>query len=518
MTSVDDVRAKFPQYEAFSDGDLLMAVHRRFYPSMHPRQFLNNIEGAANAHATITRDDLKEHWRSGASKPLPGENPEQTAQRLGGTASGDVSTGGRAVAGVRSAMQGMTFGTSDEAVAKVASLLSGNSYDFELDRERRRLAQGEAEYPGQSIAAEMGGAILAPGAAVKTVKGAVAAGTGGGMAYAAGKGEGGAKERGKDALAAAPASLFFSSIAVPAQRAFSKGFRRLVKGAEEKPSIGRLKAIRSQAYKAVDESGFQFSAEELDGALSKVYARLDEPTSGYVKGDAKTEAALKILENNWGKPMTLSEVDKVRSRIWKRWASAAPDEAQVIQEIIGAIDEMIESADGANAVLAPARQAHKDLTRFQLLDAEFKKMANRTAVTGSGGNIYNNYGKVFERIVDNPKLASKFTDDQLAFFRAAIDTSAGESALRRLGKLSPEGNGLMLALNIIGGTVEPTLFAVGGAGAVAKRSAEKAMESRVDDALLMSAGMGPRRPVTTPTQVPTAASVGALSWERNRPR
>lgn len=514
MTSIAEIRAKYPQYDDMSDGDLLMGLHRKSYSDMHPRDFLNSIDGAANAHATIKNPELRKHWVNAVQKPRAGETERETGERLGGTSYGTANSGGRAMAGARSGFQGMTFGYGDEIVGNVASALSGNSPEFETAKERQRLTQGEEEYPVQSALSEVGGALAAPGAAVRSIPGAIAAGTGGGMLYASGKAEEG--ERTKEAVAAAPASALFSALAVPAQRIASKGLGRLVKGAQKKPSVSNLKRVRDKAYQAVDESGFKFSKEVLDDALSRVYAKLDDPQSAYVKGDPKVERAIKLLEKNWGEDLTLGQLDNVRSRIYKTWAAAPKDEADAIIDIIGVIDDVIEET-GGSALLGPAREAHKTFMRVDFLDKEFQKAANNTAVTGSGGNIYNNYARVFKNILNNKTKSRMFTDEQLGFMKSAIDTSAGDDVLRKLGKLSPDGNGLMLALNIIGGSIDPTLFAVGGAGAAAKAVSDRKMAGKIDDILGVAAGQPVKPPQTTPTQVPTAAAVGGLKWdERNR--
>lgn len=506
MTSLQEIRQKYPQYSDLSDGDLLMGLHRKHYADMHPRQFLSSIEGADVASATIRNPDLKAWYRERVQLPLGDESPDQMQARLVGSAGG-ATDGGRAMSGLRSAFQGMTFGYGDEIVGSAAAALSGNNPEFERARERQRVQQGESAYPVQSALAEIGGAVAAPGAAVRSVPAAIAAGTAGGTLYASGKAAPG--ERTEEAVAAIGPSALFSAAAIPAQRFAQKGIRRLMMGAEKKPSLAALKAARDLAYRQVDNAGFSFSPQQYDDTLTAIYAQLDAPTSGYIKGaDPKVEKAVRIIEKNWGDAKTLGQVDDLRKALWDVWKGAPKDEARNILGMINQIDDMVETTLGGNPVLRDAREAHKAFARTEYLDQLFRKAENRTSVTGSGGNIYNNYAKVFERIVDDPKLAKKFTDEQLAFFRQAMDVPLSERNMRLLGKLSPEGNGLMMALNVIGGSVDPSIFAVGGAGAVAKRAADARMANRVDQAIGLTAGMQPRPLPTTPTQIPYAASVG----------
>lgn len=514
MTSLTEIRERFPQYADVSDGDLLMALNREMYPQMHPRAFLDAIDGATNAQVTISRPELKEFWQRGVTLPMPGESQRDAEMRAGGTSFGPTDPGGRGMAGVRSYMQGMSLGGSDEATAGMTSLATGNPYEFELEKERRRLAQGEQQYPVQSGLAEIGGALTMPAAAIQSPLKAGAVGTASGMGMAFGKGEGGAQQRATDAAAAAPASALFSFGSIPVQRGLQKGLRRLIHGAQAKPSIPLLRRARTEAYEAVDNSGFTFDPTVVDGVLTKIYATLDDPTSGYVvSASPRVDKAKRILEANWGDTKTLSQMDKIRSRLWDVWDKAPKDEARLILGMINEIDDAIEASLGGDPIMQTAREAHKALMRTEYLDAAFRKAEGRTAATGSGGNIYNNYAKVFEKIIDDPKLSRKFTDEQLEFFRIAVDTPLPERTMRKLGKLSPDGNGLMLALTAIGGSIDPSMFALGGVGAMAKYTSDAAMAERVDRALGLTSGMKPR-PAYTPSNVPGAAAIGGLSMDR----
>lgn len=107
------------------------------------------------------------------------------------------------------ARQGVTFGFGDEINAGVRAAGDfiggkpfGESYDARLEHERALLDQTRAENPVASIAGEVGGAMLLPGAAIKggaslarnVVRGA-AIGGGQGAAYGFGDAEGGAQAR-----------------------------------------------------------------------------------------------------------------------------------------------------------------------------------------------------------------------------------------------------------------------------------------------------------------------------------
>ena len=514
MASIEQIRQKYPQYSDMSDGDLLMGIHRKFYPNMHPRKFLNSIEGAANAHATIKNPELKTYFRERAVAPMKDETEMQAGARAGGTSYGPTETGGRLMSVVRSGLQGVSAGYGDEAVGQAYSLLSGNSPAFEQEKERRRVELGDETYPVQSALSEIGGALAMPATAIKSIPAAIGLGTASGMAYASGKARPG--ERIDAAKDAAVPSAIFSALAVPIQRIAQKGVRAVFNSAQKRPTLGALKAARDTAYKAVDESTFQFSADDYDGVLTRIYSDLADPTGPYVKGASKkTDAALNIIERNWGDGIPLTKVDNIRKSLWKIWKSADDDEATSILRMINAIDDMVDNAPGATPIVEAAREANKTFKRVEFLQAEFDKAARNTQVTGSGGNIYNNYARVFKNILNNPNKSRNFSGEQLAFMQKAIDTNIGDDMLRKLGKLSPDGNGLMLALNVIGGSIDPKLWAVGGLGGAAKALSDRAMGNKVDDVLSIAAGAPVRIPGSTPSNFPGAAAIGGLLATEN---
>lgn len=507
MATMEEIRGMFPQYGDVSDGDLLMAIQRKHYPTMHPRQFMDSIEGAANAHATITRPELKQYWQESVSAPMEGETTQQTEHRLYGNPYSQATTGGRPMEAVRSVTQGMTAGYGDEMTAGITSMLSGNSYGYERGMEQARLDKGEEAHPWQSAIAEIGGALAVPGATMTSIPKAIAAGTGMGMLYGSGKAKPGESRAGEAAAAFGP-SLVASTIAAPAQFWLSKVANRLFKGAQKRPTLATLSAAEKQAYKEVSQSGFRFSKVDYDDMLSGIYQKMDDPASPYVKGMTKPESALRFIEKNWGDEMTLEQVDNVRSRLWKFWNSADPVEETVILDMIQSMDDMIDAQAGATPLLQAARQASKQRRGLEYLEEAFKKAERNTSVSGSGGNKYNNFGRVFRDILNNDTKRRMFAPEAIKAMEAAIQPGREQELLRKLGKLSPDGNGLMLMLNTIGYHIDPSLLGMGAVGAGAKIAADRKQAKAVDDILGIVAGAPPAVPGAASTAVQGAAAVG----------
>ena len=116
---------------------------------------------------------------------------------------------GRLDAHGRGALQGLTFGFGDEAVAAIRPYLhEGETYDSALKDQRDALAQARQDRPGYAYGGEVAGAIAAPGSVASTATsalgrvgmGALSGALQGGV-YGFGTGEGGFVDRAKNAAA-----------------------------------------------------------------------------------------------------------------------------------------------------------------------------------------------------------------------------------------------------------------------------------------------------------------------------
>jgi len=213
--TMDQVRAKYPQYANVSDGDLLVGLYKSKYADqMHISDFLGSIDGGMFAVQKTGTDLTRQKFMEAVSQPRPNETPDQTFQRTGGSANGPVGdTGGAGMNALRQGAQGATFGAADEMTALGASVFGGKSYDKVLQQERDRLGMGMANHPVQSVAANMvGGAIpaakagkaaIGTGSMLEQSLRSMGAGATGGAAYGFGAGEGGFRNRSRSMAAGA---------------------------------------------------------------------------------------------------------------------------------------------------------------------------------------------------------------------------------------------------------------------------------------------------------------------------
>jgi hypothetical protein len=292
----------------------------------------------------------------------------------------------------------------------------------------------------------------------------------------------------------------------------TKTWRNAYGVSEAKPTIESLRAAKNEAYKAVDEAGEAFDAPEMAALRDKVKTDLD--AGNYVSGiDKQTDAVVSLLDRKAGEKMTLGQLDKLRQEFYKRLA-AAPNEVG-IRDAIDAIDEMIAGKADAGSLMEAARLSNSRYKKAELLDLAFQKAKDQTAATGSGGNILNKFRQAVVSIIDNPKNAKWFNADEITAMRSFVEGSTGQNAMRLMGKLSPNGNGLMLALNLGGaGASGGASLLLTGAAVGAKALADRAA-IRGADALVGKVAGGakatPKKPPSAPAKtvpVPIAPTAG----------
>lgn len=290
------------------------------------------------------------------------------------------------------------------------------------------------------------------------------------------------------------AARIIGAVAAPvALSGASRKVQSLFAASQKNPQVSTLKATKQAAYKAVDDAGEVFSGQETTGLFNRVKSILDD--GNFVpETDKQTAAAISILEKRSGSEMTLGQLDKVRQNLWKRY-SAAPNEVNIL-DAIDEIDNLVASRGGTSELMRAARLANSRYKKAQLLDAAFTKAADQTASTGSGGNILNKYRQAVTSIINNPKQAKWFSAEELDTMRSFVRGSLPENVLRRIGKLAPGGNGLMLALNLGAAAANPNMLAVTAAATGAKAVADS-MATRGAEGL-MSTVAGQAMPTRAP--------------------
>lgn len=413
--------------------------------------------------------------------------------------------------------QGVTFGWGDE----IAGLIGG---DIERERMRATVDASRRDHPGMTLAGEIGGAVAVPGpamAAATTVPRAAAQGAalGGaaGALYGAGVAEDGEKTSG--AIAGGATGALFGAGANAAINVGTRGFRRLFNRSQQRPTVENLRTAKNAAYKAVEDSGEVFTQADMQGLLQRVQREIADVD--YVpEVDRQTFAALKRLESAADRDLTIGQLDRIRQDLWRRYQASGRSE-QGIMSAIDAIDEMVDGRAGTSALMDAARAANSRFKKAELLEDAFVKAQDQTSATGSGGNILNKYRQAVTNIINNPRQARWFTEDEISVMRQFVHGDVGENILRRIGKLSPSGNGLMLALNLFGAAAggAPAVAITGlasGAKAIADRGAREGAEGLLQR---MATGVNaPQASVSVPMAVNALSGLAGARSTYEEPR
>lgn len=512
MTTLKQLRAQYPQYDGVSDGDFLMGLRQKFYPTVHPRAFFNAIKGAENAHVTIKRDDFWDAWKSEVVKPMDGETLSDAAKRSGGSLEGPAGDpGGRGVVAARSLLQGLTFGAGDEIVAAGKAALDGSqTYSQALKAERDRLELGRENNPVAAYGSEIVGALAVPGAVLQGAKAAPvstaakSAGVAGaeGTLYGFLSGEGGAGERAKNALTtaaiAAPLGAAAPSVGGILERglnnrALRRGSRRAAKGA---PSGEELRAMAGPIFQRADQVDVPTSElpNVVQGALDEIAPRGINP-----RLMPKTAAVADELTDLATQPRASIPYGDL-SDIRRMTAAPRGDFTNPVEQRGGgilarAIDDFVSDVDPSlSKDIKAANEMWGRLRKNELIEEAIAK-ANLQA-----SGFENGLRVQFRQILNNKRQRARFTPAERKAMEDIVKGTRMGNLLKRVGRL---GFGRGQQTNVLSGTAGAAVFGPASiaAGQAAMLGSEK-VTSRQATLLsdLVRAGGAPNVPLIETVQ------------------
>lgn len=413
---------------------------------------------------------------------------------------GFMSPGEQAAALLNEAGESATLGlVGDETAGRFDEVIGrrpvGEGVQFYRDQEE----QLREVSPAMATAAEFAGGFMGAAkvaAPVRaTTQGArrwVAGGLSGGAAggtYAAMEEDGDLSGRRSAALWGGLVGAGFGAIApgaVDIVRSLPARVRGTFERAAERPTVERLMQAKNAAYQAVEDAREVFSGDDMRALSTQVRQAFDDGNA-VLEEDGALRAALKTFERREGQETTLSQLDRIRQRLFDRY-NANLDQPQIL-DAISAIDDLIEQRAATSAAMSVAREANRLYSNSRLLQSAFQKAADQTASTGSGGNILNKYRQAVTAIINDPRRARFFRDSEVQTMREFVHGRPSENILRLIGKMSPEGNGLMMVLQTVGGVAtQGATLPLMVAGAGAKRAADRMVESGAGRLQDMAAG------------------------------
>ena len=265
-------------------------------------------------------------------------------------------------------------------------------------------------------------------------------------------------------------ALFAPWLGSKALKTSNKTVNFLMNKSGTTPSVDNLKQAKNAAYKAVDDADITFSAQEIDDFIINAVEKV-ESSSNYVPDvDKQTLASIKILMNNAGKELSFGELDKIRQGLNKRYAQA-PNEVGILS-IIDDIDDLIASNTSGSDLVKAARLANSRYKKAELIERSLEKAINQASASGTGGNLINKYRQAISSIINNPKQARFFSEEELNFMTRFVRGDVEENLLRLIGRLSPNANGLMAVINVGAVAYNPGLLTGSVAGFASKSAGE----------------------------------------------
>jgi hypothetical protein len=270
------------------------------------------------------------------------------------------------------------------------------------------------------------------------------------------------------------------------------------------PGVDDMEAAKRQAYHVVDNLGVRYTPNAYDTLLSSIWSKAKQERINPIR-HPKAVSVLNDMEEmkqHWAVPgsPTLSELDDIR-KIVRRDLQRPNDpmkdqsEAAFGDIITDRIDAFIDAAGPMHTTgmtgtrtaadaMRTARQANTQWRKAELLHETIDRARRQAEVTGSGGNVENTMRQGINRILNNPARLRSFTAQEREIMQQIVAPgSTRQDILRRVGKLSPQGNGLMLWLTIAGSLHDPTMMtpAAAATGAVSKLASEGMTKRRVND-------------------------------------
>jgi len=415
---------------------------------------------------------------------------------------------------VRLLANGMTLGYGDKFAAKMneltgldakrtGDLITGSS---PLDRERQKTADARTRAGSAGTVDEILGSLLPAGALAKSslsatkylptaaegIKGllmrALAGGVDGatlGTVNAAGNDQDLKEGAALGGLAGIGGSVIGDAVSAGASKVaglFNKTPPRM--------SPQQLKQAATKAYQDADNAGVIFKPEAVKGLRDKVYN--DYAEFGYHPDNQPGAAtAFKELDRlSQGGNVSLKGMDTLRKVAGGGFKADNPSNNKLLGAFQDSIDDFTSKA-GPNDILAGDPQAGADAlsqgrnlwqraTKMERVQELLDNAGLRAGSTGSGGNIENATRQELKKALTSPKYSRGMTADERQAIRDAVLGTKSQNALRLAGKLSPQGNGLMLAIGGAATAKNPMLgIPAMAAGYGAKKASEAMTRSNV---------------------------------------
>lgn len=305
-----------------------------------------------------------------------------------------------------------------------------------------------------------------------------------------------------------------------AMRAGAQHFRdaRALKAMAKEPKVpttADLGAAKSALYKQAEQSGVVIKPEAT-ARSAQIFRQVAEKEN-LGKLPPKLSEAVGVLDDRVaaGKPLTLSDADKVRQLINdalkstdagdRRLASIIKTQYDNYLDALGPQDTLAGDATQAIAVLKAARDVNRRFENSRMLDATIKKAERSGDAKFTQAGEEHALRTEFKNLAGNEKKMRVLTPEQRAAVEAVSRGGATRgrrmvaNTARNLGKFDPTSGGMASLVSLgtgslaTGMTGNPLGLTLPAAGYLSKRLATRLTRGNVDRAreALVGRGMPP---------------------------
>lgn len=289
------------------------------------------------------------------------------------------------------------------------------------------------------------------------------------------------------------------------------------------PTTDQLRTAARQAYDAADQAGIVYTPAAMQRLGSTVDNDLAQ-VAYHPDMQPKIKPVLNYLADRAQSNVTLKDVDTLRKLAGNAAKSVDPTERMMASKIIEKIDDFVDNpqtgdvltgnAQAGAAAIKEARELYRRMAKADKVEAALENADIQAGSTYSGGNIDNATRQRLRPMLMRGNKASRgWTADEKAMLRRVVKGGgAGQRMLRTVGKLSPEGSGLMAQMGYatgLGGAAAgfgPLGLLPQAAGFVSKRIADAMTRSNVEDLLDTIKRGGTAYQARTPRRMLTRAS------------
>ena len=370
---------------------------------------------------------------------------------------------GRAV--VDGGLQGVTLGGFDELAGAVGG-------DFSRERARARLDASRRDFPGTTLASEVGGALTLPAPALSQsaslpVRMAQGAGIGGafGGTYGALSAEEGERLEGASqggvvglaAGAAVPAALEGVRQGVGAVRTG----QAVREAGRDGPSVGQLRRQAGQLYDRARDRGVVVRQDSFDDFATNLANRMKQEGAD-PDVTSQAFAAVRRLEAARGRDISLRDIDTLRRVMGNASTSNNPADRRLAGMMMENLDDYVHrlvdgdlaggSAQGLSSELQQARKIWGQMRNSEMIEQAIERARDQASGFENGLRIQ------FRQILRNRKAMQRLSEGEQEAIRAVVRGSPLGNLLKRMSRMS-YGSGAQT--NVMGAS----LFGMAGAGA-----------------------------------------------------